>query len=228
MMKISSPKQQNDSHLVNIRHELVASPILAEMLRASLQSDSSARLTVISNSMYPLLRVGDDIEVVACDPLLLEEGDVILFEGPGALYTHRVWNVVTERGKSYVITRGDRLRYYDDPSSAESVIGRVIAVHPQNGTPLYFFRAGRGKWLYDQIKQLARWEAVGTGPLPSVQTVRLLKQKPLSVTQRGRRWLAGKFYDALRQLITRIAKLEMSIFSAIAFYLLSTIMRSLC
>lgn len=193
-MKISSSKPDHNYNLELFETSL-SPAVLAEMLRSTLQTGSAVKLTIISGSMLPFLRVGDEIEVTKCDPLQLQNGEIILFEGQDALYTHRIWKMAMERGKMYLLTRGDALRYFDPPISAESIIGRVVARHRIGSTSLYFFRNGWGKWSYDRVKQVTHRESAS-----------MPQHKQLSLLQKGRRWSASKVYNALRWLIIQIGE----------------------
>ena len=86
------------------------------------------RLTVTSDSMRPLLRVGDGVVVQPIDPQALQPGDVIVVQRGGEWITHRLV-AVDERGWH---THGDNTRYGDEAASAARIMGRVIAIE-RNG-----------------------------------------------------------------------------------------------
>ena len=87
-----------------------------------------ARLTVTSDSMRPLLRVGDGVVVQPIDPHALQPGDVIVVRRGGDWITHRLVTV-DERGWH---THGDNTRCGDEAASAAQIVGRVIAIE-RNG-----------------------------------------------------------------------------------------------
>jgi signal peptidase I len=82
------------------------------------------RLKVISDSMRPLLRVGDVVVVQPVDPHALQPGEVMVVVRGGEWITHRLV-AVDERGWH---THGDNTRYADEAASASEIVGRVIAI----------------------------------------------------------------------------------------------------
>ena len=73
------------------------------------EASGSLRLTVTSDSMRPLLRVGDGVVVQPIDPSALQPGDVIVVQRGGEWITHRLV-AVDERGWH---THGDNTCYGD-------------------------------------------------------------------------------------------------------------------
>ncbi len=93
--------------------------------------DSGAlRLRVSSDSMRPLLRMGDEVIVQRVDPHTLQPGDVLVMQRGGDWITHRLV-AVDEHGWH---THGDNTRYADEPASAAEIIGRVIAIERETQT----------------------------------------------------------------------------------------------
>jgi signal peptidase I len=82
------------------------------------------RLTVASDSMRPLLRMGDGVVAQPIDPYALQPGDVIVVQRGGEWITHRLVTV-DERGWH---THGDNTCYGDEAASAVQIVGRVIAI----------------------------------------------------------------------------------------------------
>jgi signal peptidase len=67
-------------------------------------------LAVLSGSMTPTLRTGDEIVIRPVAPVTLRVGDVVTFKDPSrghALVTHRVRNVRITGTTVHVVTRGD-------------------------------------------------------------------------------------------------------------------------
>ncbi len=100
------------------------------------------RLKVITASMWPLLRAGDEVMVQPIDPRALRPGEVLVVQRGGEWITHRLVTV-DERGWH---THGDNTRYRDEPVSAAEIVGRVIAIE-------------RGTQTIDL--QQPRWRAIG-------------------------------------------------------------------
>lgn len=131
--------------------------IVAEMLRESLQYGASPSLTVVSNSMSPLLRRGDQVVLSSVGPRQIEAGQIITFvtaDGRRLLKTHRVAGLVTDHRKSTFATFGDRSLLFDPPVAVEDVIGQVVC-RRRNGHSLDL-NSGRGAWLNKKLMRLAR------------------------------------------------------------------------
>ncbi len=88
------------------------------------------RLRVSSDSMRPLLRIGDEVVVQRVDPHTLQPGDVLVVQRRGDWITHRLV-AVDDHGWH---THGDNTRYADEPASAAEIIGRVIAIERETQT----------------------------------------------------------------------------------------------
>ena len=89
---------------------------------------------VVSGSMEPAIPVNSLIYVKSCDPLELEEGDVILFHDSkdGTPVTHRV--VENDLDTQQILTKGDANNGIDlRPVLYANVVGRVVAHIPGIG-----------------------------------------------------------------------------------------------
>lgn len=116
------------------------------------------RLRVISDSMRPLLRTGDTVTVQSIDPGALRRGEVIVVQRGDDLITHRLVGV-DARGWH---TRGDNADDADAIASAESIVGRVIAI--ERGGACIDLRgrrwaianqlAGGAGWLHTRLMHL--------------------------------------------------------------------------
>jgi hypothetical protein len=130
--------------------------LLAEMLREALNKGNFPYLTIVSNSMSPLIRRSDQIQLA---PIALEQlspGDIIVFEGPSNLITHRFWGIMLETEQTQLVTRGDRPQHFDKPVNSAKLIGRVICRRRQNKS--LNLSQGTGKWLNSHLANLARLE----------------------------------------------------------------------
>lgn len=77
--------------------------------------------TVVSSSMYPVLKVGDKITAVKKDISELKVGDVVVYCRASKHIVHRIVRI-----NGYVlVTAGDNLRKYDLPISVFDVVGVV-------------------------------------------------------------------------------------------------------
>ena len=112
------------------RHDIGTYQAAAREAWHAAEVSGSLRLTVASDSMQPLLRVGDGVVVQPIDPYALQPGDVIVVQRGGEWITHRLV-AVDERGWH---THGDNTCYGDEAASAARIVGRVIAIERNNQT----------------------------------------------------------------------------------------------
>jgi signal peptidase I len=105
----------------------VDSSITTELLIQSLQEGARPFLTVTSNSMTPLIRQGDEIQLVLTNQQDLEVGDIIVVGDADGFLAHRYWSTFFSDGAGYLVLRGDRIKDFDSPYPANKLIGRVVA-----------------------------------------------------------------------------------------------------
>jgi len=87
----------------------------------------------LSGSMRPQMEVGDLGILVKVRPEKIGVGDVIHFHRDNGMVMHRVYEIRTEGGKSF-ITKGDANRSPDlDPVLPKQVRGKVVAIIPRIG-----------------------------------------------------------------------------------------------
>ena len=86
---------------------------------------------VSSGSMRPELEIGDVILVKECDPLTVNEGDIVTYNGTsgemaGKIVTHRVIKAPFERdGETYILTQGDANSGADPDVNINQILGTV-------------------------------------------------------------------------------------------------------
>lgn len=129
---------------------------VTRLLQEAMSRGKMPFLTVTSNSMSPLLRRGDQIGLSAPDAESLAAGDVIVLQTGDHFTTHRYWETHEDSGRSWLLTRGDRLLMFDPPWSPEQYIGRVV-VRRRGGRTLWLDR-GAGRWLNARLNGVARLE----------------------------------------------------------------------
>ena len=124
--------------------------IAGKIAKEESQVGDKIRLRVISDSMAPLLKVGDTVIVFPNSPAVLRRGDVIVVWRNEEFITHRL---VTRRHDLW-FTKGDRFRHMDPPIKKEAVLGKVIAV--QSGDVFLNFRKPR--WIVNnRIDGILNW-----------------------------------------------------------------------
>ncbi|MFZ0547707.1 MAG: signal peptidase I [Candidatus Promineifilaceae bacterium] len=129
---------------------------LAELLREAMREGKLPFLTVVSNSMSPLIRRGDQIRLAPTSAEQLQPGDIIVYLGPANLITHRYWGRLLEKGETWLVTRGDRPQHFDRPFTSGSLVGQVIGRRRKQH--VLNLASGVGKWLNNQLANLARLE----------------------------------------------------------------------
>lgn len=124
----------------SVYRDAVTPSILAQLVADSLEEGKAIWLTIVSESMWPLLKVGDEVRVVGCSAETVATGTILqLRRADDTLLTHRL------RGRlnGHLITRGDRQFAYDEPFQAHAVLGKVDAFR-RNGR-LIELRSGVGQ-----------------------------------------------------------------------------------
>jgi signal peptidase I len=150
----------------------VDSSITTELLIQSLQEGARPFLTVTSNSMTPLIRQGDEIQLVLTNQQDLEVGDIIVVGDADGFLAHRYWSTFFSDGAGYLVLRGDRIKDFDSPYPANQLIGRVVARRRNKHT--LDLSHGIGRQLNLLLKNMAALAVPPpqilkkeTGPLPA-------------------------------------------------------------
>lgn len=82
---------------------------------------------IVSESMEPTLEKNDVVIVQKCDLSQLKENDIITFEQDGRIISHRILDVIIERGIIKFETKGDNNEIPDpDLIEAGQVYGKVL------------------------------------------------------------------------------------------------------
>lgn len=137
--------------------EVLSAQFLLPLLQKSLSRGETAVLTIRSNSMAPLLKTGDKVGITAVSSPTLPPGDIItLFTPPDDLLTHRYWGNITQNGRMFLHTRGDRVWQFDVPHPNENLVGKVIVRWRQERP--FPLTTGLGRWLNHHLYQLAQLE----------------------------------------------------------------------
>lgn len=131
-------------------------PQVAELLRYSLQQGQQPFVTITSDSMAPLLRRGDQVQIEAAPWQALQPGDVVLVQAAVDLLTHRYWGSAPQEQIVWLLLRGDRPLDFDGLLPASHLIGRVIGRRRQHH--LLDLQQGAGRWLNRHLAHLSRFE----------------------------------------------------------------------
>jgi len=99
------------------------------LLKESIGSGRLFECDIASNSMSPLLSVGDKAQVGIIDAKTLSLGELIVYEKNGHLHCHRYMYARRGNDKVALVTKADTLTDFDSGTiSPEHLIGRVVAI----------------------------------------------------------------------------------------------------
>ena len=113
-------------------------------------ANGTLRVTVVSDSMRPLLQSGDVAVVQPGDPKAWQPGAVIVVQRGAEWITHRLV-MVDDFGWH---THGDNTRLLDEAASADQIVGRVIAV--ERGARTIDLQEPRWRAIDRQINRVQR------------------------------------------------------------------------
>ncbi|ADQ79266.1 ABC transporter related protein [Paludibacter propionicigenes WB4] len=114
---------------------------LLDFAETLLDENHQLSFRMSGNSMYPALKAGDIGFVQKCDEKDLNKGDIIVFNQNGRLVAHRLIGMFTRDDIQFIIAKGDKNSYTDNPITIESLIGKV-----------YSFQRGNKKKKIDSTK----------------------------------------------------------------------------
>jgi signal peptidase len=100
-------------------------------------------MVVASGSMTPILNVGDIAITVSTPPKELSKGEIISYysEGLSAPIIHRVTNIYSNAGDTFIVTKGDANNAEDAPFSASSrEVFKTILILPKIGWVSIFLK----------------------------------------------------------------------------------------
>ena len=128
------------------------SQIAHALLHTTVHRNDLVSLTVVSNSMAPIIQPGDRIQVVPVSPDLLRCGDVVVFRWAGKLVTHRLIGMHNQQWYA----KGDNVTNVDPPISPAAILGRVVAI--ERGSSTHRIALQSLKWrIINRMKGWAGW-----------------------------------------------------------------------
>jgi hypothetical protein len=101
--------------------------LTSAILQDTVEQGTCPFIEISSDSMAPLIRKGDEIQIEAVILKDLSMGDIVVVEDTIGLLAHRYWLNYSHRGEVNLLLKGDSLKDYDHPISSQNLIGRVIA-----------------------------------------------------------------------------------------------------
>ncbi len=101
--------------------------LLGPLLRDLTADGRSAELPVRGDSMRPLLRDGDRVQVVPVGGIRIRLGDVLVLAMPSGPVIHRAVGWWPSRQGRNLLTKGDGTIRLDAPVRGGAVVGRAVA-----------------------------------------------------------------------------------------------------
>lgn len=101
---------------------------VAEAIREVILKGKELKMTVKTDSMFPLLNPGDKIVVRKCIDDNLLCGDVIVYMIDYVSYVHRFIFKQKKDDQFFLITKPDKAFFFNTPIPLNQLIGRIIAV----------------------------------------------------------------------------------------------------
>jgi signal peptidase I len=109
------------------------------------------RLRVFGTSMVPSILPGDLISVQRVDLSEISTGEIVLYLRDGRLFVHRVVAHAGNQDHPRLITRGDRLSYYDPLVSSSELLGRVTSIQTHDERWHREVRPASGMSMWEQL-----------------------------------------------------------------------------
>lgn len=128
------------------------------LLKEALLEGRQVELEVSSNSMYPILKVGDVIVVEAVNVDQLHCGDCIVYHhyNQFPFWVHRFFKVTSSKNSRILVTKGDARWRFDFPQPlSDNLIGKVVGLR-RKGKYHEFDRASLQN-RFAIILSLCRW-----------------------------------------------------------------------
>jgi signal peptidase I len=145
--------------------------LFSELIEEVLNRGYSVRFPAPGNSMYPTICEGDVITVIPIETASITIGDIILYRHKSGVTAHRVIRIEKKAihpnqnsapksqpsalsPQSYFILRGDAAVVFDDPVSADQILGKVTLVEREGRRINPYTR--RAKILFSTRRVAAR------------------------------------------------------------------------
>lgn len=120
--------------LIYERLEVKSSSITFDLLKEKIETTKLPNFQIISNSMSPFLKIGDEVLLKNITPEDLRIGDIIVYQMNGHLFSHRYINIIKKEGRILgLIFKGDNSLDFDGYLVFNNkLLGKVIAIKREN------------------------------------------------------------------------------------------------
>ena len=100
---------------------------------------------IISESMEPTFYKDDLAIVKSCNIEDLKVGDIITFKQEDRIISHRISEMIAEKGEKQIITKGDNNKVVDtEPVDIQNIYGKVVWIIPKIGKFVNYIQNVRG------------------------------------------------------------------------------------
>ena len=100
---------------------------------------------IVSESMEPTFYKDDLAIVKSCNVEELKVGDIITFKQDDRIISHRISEIVAEKGEKQIITKGDNNKVEDtEPVDTQNIYGKVEWIIPKIGKFVNYIQNVRG------------------------------------------------------------------------------------
>ena len=111
----------------------ITTSALNDLWEALVTKNGTCWAKVVSRSMYPTIKIGDQVLVEKVRPDEVRFGDIIVFRQNRRLVIHRVIGKSEHGGQFHFLEKGDA-NLQSSLVSAEDIIGKVIIIRSQART----------------------------------------------------------------------------------------------
>ncbi len=166
--------------------------VAQELVQARLQSGAMVHFTVPTESMFPVLRVGDVVQVCGFPAAAARPGDIVVSKLGASWRVHRLLEVRDADGRLFFITKGDNALRVDEPWPAEEWVGLVVTIRGKGGK--HGLDTSHLRVLNRALAQLSRAQVAVSSQPPSLMRRAALKVLRLVLRGGGHltRILAGE------------------------------------
>ena len=98
--------------------------LIKDLIDFELSIGDQIQFKVVSNSMAPIIEIGNSVLVNVSEFETIQRGDIIVIKREDDFLTHRA---IRSNGDGW-ITKGDNSVLFDPPTKAELIIGSITAI----------------------------------------------------------------------------------------------------
>lgn len=126
--------------------------LIIDLVRNRLATGTYAKITIVSNSMAPILQRGDSVKIKSVPIAELRPGDIVVVETDDGLLTHRYHSIRSRQ----LLLCGDFSKSYDPLYSCDQLIGVVITKQDLRTSRSFSFTSFRGRLLNRILLRLSK------------------------------------------------------------------------